>query len=1115
MNFTNCFKRLPHVIVLSRQNLLIMKLLSFFMIVFSLQVSASSFSQNVTLDAEGMSLSSVFSEIKRQTGYVFWYDKNLIDNHSSVAVKFDRQPLEKVLSSILSPLNLDFAIEKKVIVIKSKPVRSAITDTTKPKTPPGEIRGRVMNENGDPVLATITVKGTSQGANTNDNGQFTLSDVAEDATLIISGVGLVTKEIQLNGKKNLYISLKIAVTPLEETVIKGYYSTTKRFNTGNVATVKAVDIQKQPVSNPLEAISGRMAGVYIQQTTGTSGGGFNIEIRGVNSLRQSLGGNNGNLPLFIVDGVQITSASLDQYNGLGGQVTPLVSPLNTISPSDIESIEILKDADATAIYGSRGANGVVLITTKKGKAGKTKVDVNFYTGAGKVARKMDLLNTEQYMQMRHEAFANDNITSIPTFAWDMTGYWDTTRYTDWQKTLIGNTSHMTRADVSLSGGTQLTQFLFGASYFRQSTVFPGDFADKKASAHFSLNHLSENKRFTSSLTVNYVVDKNNLPMVDPTNAALTLPPVAPSIYNPDGTLNWANQSWPNLINPYAPFLRPYDATTNNLIANSQLSYQIISGLHLRTSLGYNKMQLDQTRLTPISSLYNPNGTATGSAAFAYQNYTSWIVEPQLEYQRKISKGDLSVLVGSTFQQNLTDAQVFNTRGVTSDALLSNPGAAPTTSPGQLTYIKYRYNAVFGRINYNWDNKYLVNLTGRRDGSSRFGPGKQFANFGAVGLGWIFSSERFFEHHLPMISYGKIRASYGTTGNDQIPDYGYLNTYTPTSYPYNATGGLLVNGLFNPDFAWETNKKAEAGLELGFVKDRLLLSGSFYRNRSSNQLVGYPLPTITGQSSLQYYNLPATVENKGWEFDIRTINLNGKSLSWTSSINITFPKNKLIAYPGLEKSSYANTYVVGKSLNVSKAYHFLGVDPQTGVYLFEDLNKDNKISYPDDLQAYKSLDKKYYGGVANNFKYKNLQLDIFFQFVKQTGYNYLKTFSAPGTIRNQPTYVLNRWQPSQTTTGIQKYTQAMSGTAAASAFSNIVSSDASLSDASFIRLKNVYLSYQLPSAWLSRMKAQSAKVFVQGQNLITITHYMGLDPESQNFYAVPPLRMFTAGIQITL
>lgn len=287
---------------------------------------------------------------------------------------------------------------------------------------------------------------------------------------------------------------------------------------------------------------------------------------------------------------------------------------------------------------------------------------------------------------------------------------------------------------------------------------------------------------------------------------------------------------------------------------------------------------------------------------------------------------------------------------------------------------YRYQAAFGRLNYNWQGRYIVNLTGRRDGSSRFGSGKQFANFGAVGGAWIFSNEKFFEDSPLALSFGKIRASYGITGNDQIGDYQFINTYSSTGIPYQGIIGLTPARLYNPDFSWEKNKKLEVALETGFFNDRIFFTAAWYRNRSSNQLVGIPLAGTTGFASINA-NLDATVENKGFEFTLRTDNIRAKDFEWTSSFTIALARNKLLSFPGLENSSYANTYVIGQPTTIAKLYHYEGIDPETGLYQFTDVNGDGVLTSDKDRQAVADLTPEYFGGFQNQLRYKGWSLDF--------------------------------------------------------------------------------------------------------------------------------------------
>jgi TonB-linked SusC/RagA family outer membrane protein len=1090
----------------TKQTQRIMKLIAFLMLAAVLQVSAKGVAQEkITISLDNAPLEQVLNSIKKQSGYYFIYRQDMVAG-KKISIHITNASLQDALDKSLKPQSLSYNIVGKSIVISPGKSTNAINPAVNNELPFVDVKGRVVNEVGEPVIASIVIKGTNTGTNSNENGEFILHGVSEGATLLISGIGIETTEIRVS-EPTVNVIVKISMKPMEETVIKGYYTVSRRFNTGSVSKVSSSEIERQPISNPLEAINGRMAGVYVQQTTGLSGGGFNLEIRGQNSLR-NLGSNNGNLPLYIIDGVPISSTSLDATSNLANQILPLMSPLNAIAPSDIESIEILKDADATAIYGSRGANGVVLITTKKGRVGKTKVDLNIYTGAGKVTRMMELLNSQQFLEMRHEAYRNNGTTTYPAAAYDLKGTWDTTRYTDWQKELIGGTSNITNLQTSLSGGNANTQFLFGANYFRQGTVFPGDFSDQKFSGHLTVNHVSDNKKLTAAISFSFLNDRNNLPSSDPTAVSLSLTPVAPELYTSEGKLNWQKSTWNN---PMSNLQQIYRISSNNLIFNINTGYRILNTLQAKISVGYTTTNMDQRNLITIAS-QNPAFSPTGTSTTGLNSFVSWIAEPQLEYQDKVGNGEFTAQIGSTFQENILQNQSVFAIGYTSDALLEDLASAAQTFPSS-NYTKYRYTAVFGRLNYTYASRYLLNLTGRRDGSSRFGPGRQFANFGAVGLGWIFSSESFIMHSFPFLTYGKLRGSYGVSGSDQIPDYGYLDAYTSVTIPYNGTPGLSINRLFNADYGWEENKKLEAAVELGFLKDRIYLTTSYYRNRSSNQLVGYPLPTQTGQNNLPFYNLPATVQNTGWEFELRTINVNTKAFRWSTSANLSIPKNKLVSFPNLESSSYATTYVVGQPLYGRRSFTFTGVDPQTGLYTFLDVNKNGSISSPEDLTGIAVTGRKFFGGLQNNLTFKSFSLDFLFQFVKQAGLNYLTKFSSPGTLSNQPTEVLKRWQKQGDISNIQRFAPASTGLTVynRAAFNG----DNRVSDASFIRLKNVSLSYAFSKNKLGKYGLGGVRIYVQGQNLLTFTKYLGLDPETQSFYNVPTLKILTAGVQVTL
>lgn len=1100
-----------------------MQLTTLFLLAAFLQVSARGISQQVNYRAKNEKIQNAFAAIEKQTGYVFFYRAQDLSQAKQIDVDINETNLAAALEKLLKNQPLQFRIEGKTVFITSKKpnsVPNGNTAETELAPAPITVHGKLTNENGEPLIGvTISIKGSKAIGSTDGKGEFTLTLPDANVTLVFSAVTIETYEVKLNGRTELALSAKTKISQLEdvELVSKGYYSVKQRLNTGNVSTVKGSDIQKQPVSDPILALEGRVPGMFISQTSGVPGAGYTIMIRGRNSLAQ------GNEPFYIVDGVPFVSTSITNEATSGGAVgyggynsaAQGMSPFNTLNPSDIESIEVLKDADATAIYGSRGANGVVLITTKKGKNGATKFDFNVYSGAGKVASQLPMLNTQQYLALRRKTFANDGVAPKPS-DYDVNGTWDTTRYTNWQDVLIGGTAKFTSAQASISGGNANTQFIVSGGYTRQTTVYPGDFDDRKASLHFNLNHTSADQRFRATLSAQYLNDRNILPLLDLTTA-FTLAPDAPSIYDANGNLNWASNTWAN--NPYASVLQPCKSVSDNLSSNMILSYQIIPGLQVKSSFGYTHLQMNQTDITPSTSQRPPDNTNpyNRSNSFATNDFTTWIIEPQLNYTRQIAKGTLDILVGTTIQQNKQSSLGQNAYNFSSDAQISNVAAAATVYVTSNKVNEYRHNAVYARIGYNWEDKYIVNATARRDGSSRFGPNNKFGDFGSAGAAWIFSKEKFISNALKFLSFGKIRASYGATGNDQIADYQYLNTYSVYSGGsgvYQGTSTLYPTQIANPYFGWETVKKLEGGIELGFLRERVLFSASYYRNRTGNQLVGQPLPTTSGFTYIQS-NLPAVVQNTGFEFVVATTNISRKSFSWSSSLNLTVPRNKLVAFPGLSSNpSYSNRFVIGQPLSISQLFRFTGVNPQTGIYTFEDVNKDGVINNSDKQFLSSSfVGQEFYGGFNNSLSYKGIELSFLFQFVKQTGNRLGNKTGRPGGFNaNQPAYILNAWQQPGDIAEYQKYTQ--TGGTVATALTNFWNSDYTVTDASFIRLKNVSLSYTIPATWQKRLHLQNARIYLQAQNLLTITKYQGLDPETQGLN-LPPLRMITAGLQITL
>lgn len=961
------------------------------------------------------------------------------------------------------------------------------------------VTGTVRDAKGPLPGVTVTIQGKSTATLTNDKGQFTLP-AAIGEVLVFSYLGYKETSLTVTGYTPVSITLQEDATALKEVTINaGYYTVKDKERTGSIARITAGDIENQPVTNVLAAMQGRMAGVNIIQETGTPGGGFQIRVRGVNSLRT-----NGNVPLYIIDGVPYSSEPIGTYLtsfALPGEG----NPLNSINPSDIESIEVLKDADATAIYGSRGANGVVLITTKRGKPGKTAITFTNSYAIGSVARMMPLMNTEQYLSMRNQAFINDGV--VPEFYdYDVNGRWSNTRYTNWQKELLGGASQINSYMIAANGGTEQTQFLLSANYRKETTVFPGDSHYKKGGAHLSLHHTSENNKFKIFFSGRYSVQYNKLPGADFTTLARKLAPNAPALYDANGNLNWENNTWEN---PLAQLERVSLIKTNDFLVNSVLEYAITPELGVKSNFGFTDLRNDENQTYP-STVYNPAfniGSEFSSINLYSLSRQSWTVEPQVFWKKSIGKSRIDVITGGTFQSQQSIKLSQLAYGFSSNSLIYDLSAASTRIVQNNEKPEYKYQAFFGRINYTYNDRYILNLTGRRDGSSRFGPGRQFAYFGAIGAAWLFHKEAGLGH-ANFLSFGKLRGSYGTTGNDQIKDYQFLDTYVSSGYNYQGINGIQPARLFNANFGWETNKKIEIALETGFLDDKFLFSASWYRNRSSSQLVGIPLAGTTGFNTIQA-NLDATVENTGTEFTLQTVLVKTPHFNWVTNVNLTIPRNKLLAFPNLDASTYRNSYVIGQPITIKKLFRFTGVNPVTGLYEFQDVNGDGKITPQDDRVAVLDFNPKCFGGIQNKLSYKGFHLDFLFQFVKQLNYNYAATQGFAGLMFNQPVEYLNSWSQPGDIAQHQLYTSGLNQDAI-QASSNYAQSDATVSDASYIRLKNVSLSYDLPKSIAAKVQC---KVTFQAQNLLTFTSYKGADPEFTDTGFLPPLRVISGGIQL--
>lgn len=1104
------------------KTLLVMRLTSILLTVSILHVAAKGVSQTVSFTGKEVPLKKVFTAIEDQTGYVVFCDASVLADAKPVTVEARGENLQDFLMEALQGQPLEFTILKKTIFVKKKP--EVVNSEPVPATvialpPPGRtIVVRVIDTSGAPVEnASVSVKGTKLGGSTDKKGIVTISNVQDNAFLLVSYVGFATVKVGVNGRDVIDVVLKRSESPLDETQIIAYGSTTKRLATGDVSTVSSKDIESQPLTSPLLALEGRIPGLVISPQPGYAGASYvGVRVQGQISLFE------GSEPLIVVDGLPYPEYKLfGASNGSG---------LDYLNSFDIAEITVLKDADATSIYGSRAAAGAILITTKKGAAGNTKVSFDYQTGFSKVTRWLDLMNTQQYLQMRNQGYQNDGAT--PTASdYDVNGVWDQSRYTDWQKVFYGGSASFSNAQVSVSGGNANTQFRFSGNYHKQGILTPGNFSIQQGSGDLNLTNSSANKRLKSSINMQYAINLQHLPV---TQGNIELPPDAPALYHPDGSINWARiptgngtDSLSTWYNPMVNYWNePAKTLTNSFIGSITESYQIFTGFEVKANASYNFQNGYKSDLTP-STLWQPEYLASTpnpyrQADFWVQNTKSWQAEPQLSYHRTIGLGQIKALAGATFSESSTLSQHMRGNGYASDAALLDIGAAQTWRTQTDASSDYRYDAVFGQLNYNWDNKYLFDGNFRRDGSSRFGSANLFHDFWSVAGVWIFSEEKMVKNNLSFLSFGKLRGSYGTQGNDQIGDYQFLSSYsfTTPAVPYQGASSLRINGLANPYLEWESMHKISGSIDLGFFKDRLLFNATHYVNRSSNQLLSYPLPVITGFGGI-LENFPATIQNSGWDFTLSSTNYKKRDFQWTTSLTVSLARNKLVSFPGLATSSFSTQYVVGQPITVRHIFRYAGVDPATGLYQVYK-NDGTKTSSPNfsyqpnsDQTKLVDLTPDFYGGIQNTIHYHGFSLDVFLQYACQKGsIGSLYDYYPGNTVSNQPAKLLTSvWKKPGDVTRYAKFSATGNDPNYYTSFYAEGSSDNTIVDASFIRVKSMALSWEFPRSLLARakMKDSDIRFTIRGENLFTLTKYEGIDPQT-GVSGIPPLRTITFGVQ---
>jgi TonB-linked SusC/RagA family outer membrane protein len=984
----------------------------------------------------------------------------------------------------------------------------SITITLGQKT----ITGKIVDSSGDAIIgANILIKGNpGLGTITDLDGNFKLSLPANEKLIEVTYTGYTTIEMDVsNASAPLNLTMLESLDILSEVMVIGYGSTSKKMMTDNVAKLNSNDLSNIAVSNFQSTMSGKAAGVRINQTNGKVDGGINIRIRGVSSISA------GSEPLYVLDGMPLINVN-ESNNG-----APM-NPLLSLSPSEIESIDILKDASSAAIYGARGANGVVLITTKKGKAGKANVSLNISTGISSPTNVLPFLNTAEYKELFTEAAINslgeeDGLAEAEAtfdFLANGTDWRNNAVDTDWNKLAFRDGSQ-SDIDLSVSGGDQKTQYFFGGSLNKTKGIILGNDL-QRISARMNVKHQISSKIHAG---MNLGVSKTKIERVDNDNSfttplqAIAQSPLSPA-YNDDGTPN-PNTLYPNFLleDLYANYTTNVRRITGKVFGE----YNFLKNFKFNSDLGYDLSNQTEEqyrgRQTPFMSTngYGYNSNAT-SENYIWSNY--------ITFNKELSENNLlNVVVGQEF--NNSD-RLFNSVTGTqfpSDDFQTISSAAEVTA-GRGDNSRYNFLSYFSRATLNIRDKYFVKASIRRDGSSRFGSNQRYGIFPAVSAGWIISEESFLKTN-PTLSFLKLRGSYGQLGNSEIGNFASQTLFNGVSY--NRVSGIRLVQPGNNDLTWEKSKQLDLGIEFGFFKDRIFGEIDYYTKNTEGLLFRVPLPGSSGQTEINK-NI-GTLESNGVEFVLNTKNIVSKDLKWNTNFNLANNNNKIKSLPNNNADIINGESInrVGEAVSSFYLVEFAGADPNTGdaLYYKDGLGSETTATFADAKRVIAGNPQPVWiTGLTNEFSYQGISLS--FTFVGEWGasiYNGGGVYqsSSADFFDNQTTDQLNRWQkPGDITNVPQARLYGQNGTAQSTRW---------LQKADFIRLRNIMLSYDLPPSITNKAKISSARLYISGVNLLTFTDFVGYDPESRgdvsgygfdngwNFYSAPQAKTTSVGVNV--
>ena len=1054
--------------------------------------------QPVTLQLRRVTVERALQEVMAQAGLTLTYSRAVVPLDRVVSVSVENESVVEALRQVLGGTGVELWISaegRMALVPEQRQTRVEAPAFA------GTIAGRVTSESGEPLpAATVSIAGTRLGSSTGPDGRYTIVNVpagSHQLRAIRIGFGADTQTVTVvDGQTTTAdFTLRPLALQLQEVVSIGYGTTERRELTGAISTVSSEDIESAPIRSVDEALLGRAPGVTVVTSSGQPGAGAMVRIRGGNSISAS------NQPLYVIDGVPIAATANGVNTGtLMTQGAGGLNPVAGLNPDDIESIDILKDASATSIYGARAANGVVLITTKRGRAGRNTVNFGSYYGTQEVRRKLPLLNATQFATMVNAAYVNGG--NPPPFTPAEIAALGTG--TNWQDAIFRR-APVQNYDLAFSGGDQDTKYYISGSLLKADGVVIGSNMDRGA---FRLNldqDVSSRFRIGNRLTMSREKGQvlphggNGQEVSSVVLAALLAPPTIP--------VRLASGEFFNDVNPLTgrPFQNPVATALlitnqeeqNRVIGNGFAEYDLFTGLTLRTTLGIDYLTSTQNFYSPSNTLPGRNVGGQGSRGNA--ETTNWLSETTVNYKRELGTlHDVDLLGGVTFQKTDVTNVSGTSQGFLTDRLRENGLITATTFIGVYTGNPHSsLLSYFSRANWGIADKYLFTVTGRVDGSSKFGTGNQYGFFPSAAFAWRLSEEGFIRR-FGFFDDLKLRTSYGRTGNQDIGNYASLATLGSTVYSFNGTRstGFVPATLANPDLKWESTDQTDIGLDIAVLENRLAFTADWYNKKTRDLLLYVPVPKTSGfGSSLQNIG---SVRNRGFELGINTVNLTG-ALGWTSSLNLAWNRNKvlslgpsteIIGLGGVGAGANQDPTIlrVGEPINSFYGWVFAGLDA-TGQPTYADLDGDGDVG-AGDKRIIGNAEPNYTGGFNNRFTYGNFDLSVFLQFsIGNEIYNINRALltSVAGTA-NQLTDVL--------TAGTGKVPTPKVGNTFESTPSSLF-----VEDGTYIRGKNIRLGYTIPNAMLGRAGLRgmsSLQLYVSAQNFFTKTDYSGFDPEISEY-----------------